>query len=287
MWRALRNIFSATALVLCGVSAHAVTLDWDQNSWAPSPSPAPNVTSSSFDIDPAKSGNDVTITATATSGAPWQPSLAASPAPAPMTPVVSQAFQGGDTTVHSSLELSVNFAKQVGQANDYITVTINFSAQYPNGVSNVSFTLFDIDYANDAANNSTFEDKISLISATTNSGGSMAPDITIASTGATVAKTGTGLNQVLTGISTNSDLGANSGNGNATITFTGDNIRSITFQYAPGSTFSSPTYQHIGIGDISFSPVPEINPAISAALSCVVAVLLIYRHRTNVRKRRF
>jgi hypothetical protein len=279
MSRVLRKLALVAVLVVFAASAHGVTLDWDQNAWAPTPTPAPNVTSSAFDIDANAAGSDVTITATATAGSAWQASL---PAPNPMTPVVSRAFDGGLSPGQNSLELSVDFGKQNGATNDSITVTINFSTQYE-AVSNVSFTLFDIDYANGGG--STYEDKISNIVATTTTGGSLASTIT--GVGSSVSKTGTGLTQVLTGIASNTDTGPTSGNGNATISFIGNNIRSISFTYAPGASFNDPTYQHIGLFDISYTPVPEINPAFTAALSCVAAAFLIRRHRTNVRKRQF
>jgi hypothetical protein len=62
-------------------------------------------------------------------------------------------------------------------------------------------------------------------------------------------------------------------------------IRSFTFTYGSGTgTVPDPTYQHVGIHDISFKPVPEINPGWTAVGSCLLAFALILRHSAKFRK---
>jgi hypothetical protein len=134
-----------------------------------------------------------------------------------------------------------------------VTFTLNFSALYAAGVANVSLTLFDIDMNN--AGGSTYQDVISSIHATSISGTQIAPTIT--NVGPNVSLTGTGLSQILTGTASTVDLGAGSGASNATITFNATDIRSITFTYDSSSMFADPTYQHIGIFNIDYEPVPE------------------------------
>jgi hypothetical protein len=96
---------------------------------------------------------------------------------------------------------------------------------------------------------------------------------------------GTGLTQVVDGTVTTVDTGAGSGNGNVTISFGATAIRSFTFTYGSGSgTVADPTYQHVGLSDITFTPVPELNPAWSAIGSCLVAAVLILRHSAKFRK---
>jgi hypothetical protein len=69
-----------------------------------------------------------------------------------------------------------------------------------------------------------------------------------------------------------------------TISFGANAIRSFTFTYGSGSgTVSDPTYQHIGMSNVVFTPVPEMNPAFATSLSCIVAMLLAFRH--NARRR--
>jgi len=81
------------------------------------------------------------------------------------------------------------------------------------------------------------------------------------------------------------DTGAGSGNSHVTISFGGAAITSFIFIYGSGSgTVADPTYQHIGIHDIAFTPVPEINPTWTAVGSCLAAFALILRHRGKFRK---
>lgn len=108
---------------------------------------------------------------------------------------------------------------------------------------------------------------------------------TITGLGSSVALAGTGLTQTLTGIANATHTGPSSGAGNATLSFLTDNIRSITFVYGSGSgAQGDPRYQHIGISDITYSRVPEINPAWSAVVSCLSAIGLILRHRASSRR---
>jgi hypothetical protein len=248
-----------------------VVLDWDQLAWSP------GSLNNSYNIDPLRPGNNVTIGITASNNNLFQPGLVA---PNPMTPAITRAFDGGTTAPgENALELALN----LGNRNQSVTFTLTFSAaSYANGVTNVSFSLFDIDKQANASSN--FEDQVRTIYATLTNGTQIAATIT--NLGSSVALTGTGLSQTLTGIADAVDLGASSGAGNATISFLSDNIRSITFVYGSGSgAASDPTYQHIGIGDFTYSPVPEINPAWTAVLSCLAATGLILGHRRSHRRK--
>jgi hypothetical protein len=249
----------------CPVS-WALTIDWDSVPWTN------GSLINSLEVDPARPGNDVTVTVSGDT-ARLQPELAS---PNPMTPAVTRAFDGGLSPGQNTLSLAVNFTNQ----SQVITVTVDFSAQYAQGVTNVSFTIFDVDFSNTSGN--TYQDQLTSIRAVGIDGTLIAPTIT---TSANNTLSGTGLNQVVNGIASTSDTGANSGRGNVTISFGTTAIRSFTFTYGSGSgTVADPTYQHIGLHDITFTPVPEMNSAWSAALSCLAAGLLIFRH--NARHRR-
>jgi hypothetical protein len=150
-----------------------------------------------------------------------------------------------------SLQLALNLANDT-QA---VTVTIDFSTLYAAGVANVSFKLFDIDFANGGG--TTYQDVIRSIVATSTTGTTIAPTIT--GLGPNVSLSGSGINQVLTGVVSTSDTGATSGNADATIHFNTTNIRSITFTYGSSSAFANPTYQHISLDNIDYSIVPESN----------------------------
>jgi hypothetical protein len=263
--RLLRSALIAPFLV---ATANAVVLDWNTASWTA------GSLSNSYDVDAAKTGNDITVTVSGNT-AQLQKELASGN---PMTPAITPDFQGGLANPTSTLCLAVDFADQT-QA---VTVKVDFSALYTAGVQNVSFTLFDVDYSNVSGN--TYQDLLTAIKATSIDGTTMiAPTITTSSNN---TQSGTGTSQIVTGIVNTSDLGTGSGNGNVTISFGAAAIKSFTFTYGSGgpSGITDPTYQHVGINGISFTPVPEINPALSAVGSCLIAAALILRHSAKFRK---
>jgi hypothetical protein len=262
-----RRFFILLVIAACTPAALGVTLDWDAVAWTA------GSLSNSYDIDPSKAGNDITVTVSGNT-AQLQPELVA---PNPMTPAVTTDFQGGLATAQNTLCLAVNFANQTQS----VTVTVNFSATYTAGVQNVSFTLFDIDFS--AASGNNYQDLLSSITALSIDGTTLvAPTITTSSNN---TRSGSGLTQVVNGTISTSDLGGGSGNGNVTISFGAAAIKSLTFTYGSGSgTVADPTYQHVGMHDITFTPVPEINPAWSALGSCLVAAALILRHSAKFRK---
>lgn len=264
----VRFSYCAVALLfatLCATSS-ALTLNWGTEPWAA------GSLQNSYDIDPSRPGNDVTVTVSG-STSQLQRELNA---PNPMTPAVAAAFQGGYGSPQNSLCIATNFANQ----SQGITVTVDFSAQYAQGVSNVSFTIFDVDFSNSSGSN--YQDQIRSIRAVGIDGSLIAPTIT---TSVNNVLSGTGLNQVVNGITSTVDLGAGSGNGNVTISFGNAAIRSFTFTYGSGSgTVADPTYQHIGMSNVLFTAVPEMNPAFGASLSCIVAMLVVFRHNARHRK---
>jgi len=263
-----RRFFVPFLLVaLFHVTGHAVVVDWDALTWTP------GTLTNSYDVDPAQTGNDITVTVTGNTGQ-LQPEILS---PYPQTPAITTNFQGGLGTAQNTLSIAVNFTNQ----SQSVTVTIDFSALYSLGVQNVSFTLFDFDFASGGSSN--YQDKLSGITALSIDGTTLvAPTITTSSAN---TLTGSGLTQVVTGTASVADTGATSGNGNVTISFGTTAIRSFTFTYGSGSgTVADPTYQHVGIHDITFTPVPEINPTWTAVGSCLAAAALIIRHSAKFRK---
>ena len=257
-----RKLVALLAVLFLSTTAKAVILDWDTVTWTA------GSLSNSYDVDPANAGNDVTVTVSGNT-AQLQPELVA---PNPQTPCVTTNFQGGLPTAENTLCLAVNFTNQTQQ----VTVTVDFSALYAQGVHNVSFKIFDVDFAN--AGGSTYQDQIRSITALSIDGVTqIAPTIT---TSPNNTLSGSGLSQVVTGNTSTVDTGAGSGDANMTIDFGTNAIKSVTFTYGSGSgTVADPTYQHIGLYDISFTPVPEINPVLGAIFSCVAAAgLVLFRH---------
>jgi len=263
-----RNLLRIAALVtlLAPAAARALVLDWDGVTWTA------GSLSNSYDIDPAKAGNDITVAVTANGGATFQPEVVT---PFPMTPAKSPSFQGGLATTENTLCLALNLTSNAQS----VTVTVSLSTLYTAGVYNVSFSLFDIDLVD--GDGSAYQDQLSSIRGLSIDGTTLiAPTIT---TSLNNSLSGSGINQIVTGTASTSDTGAGSGNSNVTISFGSNAIKSFTFTYGSGPLFADPTFQHVGIHDLSFTPVPEINPAISAIISCLVVGGLAARHRVRLR----
>lgn len=249
---------------------NAVTLDWSAVSWT-----AGSLGPNSYNIDPSSPGNDITVTISGNTSQLVTDPLALNV----QTPAIVTALEGGMGSGTKTLDLGVNFAN-ISQS---ITVTVTFSAAYTAGVKNVSFKLFDVDFQN--VSGSTYQDEIRLISATTISNTAVAATVT-GSANNSVTGSGTLAAKVDGSVST-VDTGATSGNANVTIDFGTNAIKSFTFTYGSGSGLGAinPTFQHVGIYNIGYTPVPESNPALASAFSCVAALLLAFWHHARVRKK--
>ena len=106
---------------------------------------------------------------------------------------------------------------------------------------------------------------------------------TISNIGPTVTLTGSGLTQALTGNGASLDT---SSNGNATFSFGATIITDVFFTFSNNA--GAPRYQDIALSDITFTPVPEINPAAASAVSCLVAIGLttVMHRRAKLKARR-
>jgi hypothetical protein len=248
-WRRL-STFTAAILLAAG-NAHAVVLDWSNVAWTP------GSLSNSYDVDGyAPNGNDITIAISGNTN-----KLTVNPATGVAAPSIANSLQGGYGGDHS-LFLGGDLSTQTN-----FTVTVTFTGQY-NAATGVSFTIFDIDMGVD-------REKIVNIWGVLSDGTRVAP--TISGLGSAVSLTGTGLSQVLTGNAAVADTGANSGNGNATISFGSHAIRSFSFDFQNDG--GPARFQSIGLYDINFTPVPEINPAFVGAGACVLGGLIALRSR--------
>jgi hypothetical protein len=238
-----------------GTPVLAATVDWSALNWTP------GSLSNSYDVDPGSAGNDVTVTVSGNTGQ-LQPSLDTGN---PQTPAITQAFQGGLSSVPKTLELALNLSNNT----QTVTVTVNFSSNYTLGVNNISFKLFDIDFANSGG--STYQDLVKSITATSILNTTVSPTIT--GVGPNTTLNGTGNNQTLTGNTSTVDTGTGSGDANATISFNSAiGIKSFTFTYGSSNAFANPTYQHVGIYNIDYSVVPETNPTWFSLVSCGLLV---------------
>ena len=240
-------------------SSHALVLDWDAVTWND------GSLINSYDLN-SDAINDITVTLTSQQANIW----ALDPATGSQAPTVNQSLTGGLVPPEDALNLAANLKTQSD-----VTVNLSFTGAQP-GAANVSFTLFDIDVT-------TNSDIISGIYGLAYDGTHIAATIT--NVGSAVTLTGTGLNQVLTGNTVSADSGLGSGNGNATISFGSTIITDVFFNFS--NTAGAPRFQNIAIGDISFTPVPEVNPAMVAAGSCVAAMglaILVQRRARRTRQ---
>ncbi|MEY2518481.1 MAG: hypothetical protein QOF24_240 [Verrucomicrobiota bacterium] len=246
-------VFFALLLAGWSATAKAVVLDWDTVTWNP------GSLSNSYDLN-GDSINDITVTLTAQNANVWTND----PVSGDMTPAVNQSITGGVSG--NSLILAANL-----HTNSRVTLQLSFTGvNY--GATNVSFTIFDIDVT-------TNSDIINNIYGVALDGTHVAATIT--NIGSNITPSGTMLNQVLSG---NAASPNNSSNGNATIGFGATIITDVFFTF--GNNAGAPFYQDIAIGDVSFTPVPEINPAISASVSCLIAIGLTVFVQRRARMRR-
>jgi hypothetical protein len=236
--------------------AHALVLDWDSVSWTN------GSLNNSYDVN-GDAVNDVTVAWTSQNPGVWTPD----PTSGMMTPAINSTMTGGLLPSEKSLNVAADL-----HTNSRVTLHLSFTGAQP-GADNVSFTIFDIDLTAD-------RDEITNIYGLAPDGTHIAATIT--SLGSTVSLTGLGLGQILTGLVPSPD---NSSLGNATISFGSNLITDVFFTF--GNSAGPPRYQDIGIGDISFTPVPEINPAATSAMSSLLAVgLTVLVHRRAKRKAR-
>jgi hypothetical protein len=236
-------------------SAQALVLDWDAVAWND------GSLINSYDLN-SDAINDITVTITSQQANIW----ALDPATGAQAPTVNQSLTGGLVPAENSLNLAANLKTQSN-----VTIHLTFTGTLP-GAANVSFTLFDIDVT-------TNSDIIDEIYGVAYDGSYVAATIT--NVGSAVTHTGTGLNQVLSG---NTGAANDTSNGNATITFGSTIITDIFFTFS--NTSGAPRFQNIGIGDISFTPVPEMNPATTAAASCIAAMVLTVVMQRRARRAR-
>ena len=120
-------------------TASAVVLDWSALSWTP------GSLSNSYDVDPASPGNDVTVTVSGDT-ARLQPASVGGQ----QTPAITSNIEGGFGAGHMSLQMGIDLTSNT----QGVTITIDFSSLYVNGVANVSFNIFDIDMADTGGNGS-------------------------------------------------------------------------------------------------------------------------------------
>ena len=255
----LLAISLVSLLVGWAAPARALVLDWDGLTWTP------GLLNNSYNLN-GDAFNDITVAITSQN----QGVFTNDPTSGLMTPAINQTMTGGLVPPQNSLLIAANLHTQSN-----LTVHLSFmggTAGNLPGANNVSFTLFDIDVTTNA-------DIISNIYGVAPDGSLVAATIT--NVGSAVTLAGTGLSQTLTG---NAVTANNSSAGNATISFGSALITDLYFTF--GNTAGAPRFQDIALGDISFTPVPEMNPAVTASVSSFIAVgLTVFMQRRAKRRR--
>ena len=228
--------------------ARALTLNWGSLQWAPTA--VGNTLVQQYDIDGA-AGTDVTITlsySTQNAGAPYRAGL----------PAIDATLLGGNAAGTESLHLGVDFNAQ----SHYVMVLVEFA--HPTGAEGVSFSLFDLDRADGSA---AYIDQIrSIVGTPADNSPQVTPSVSV--TGSTTVQW-SAVNQTLTGTGPADDA---SSAGNATINFGSTGLRNFSFRWGvPNNNANNPIAMDISIGNIDFSPVPEVNPAAIAGALCALA----------------
>lgn len=259
---AVRFAIFAFAANLTFENAKATVFDWDQGyaTWTAG-APAVGATASqSYNSDTTNAGNDVTVAITNNAGNPssgggrftWNggyPQVSTNP------------LTGGNTPTQRALQLSISQGNSAG-----VSVTVTFN--YPAGVRNVSFSLWDIDNTPGQ-----WIDQISNITAQTTSGTTIGPTSVVGSTANVVTGSGTGY--VITGTASGNNAATD---GNATITFGSGAITSITFTWK--NTDAALGQQFIALHDLTYTPVPEVGTGMTALGVCGGVIgLHFYRRR--------
>src|SRR5882724_11381523 len=215
------------------------TLDWDKQTWVA------GTTAGSYSI----AGGTVSVTLTLRNA---DGSLAAGNPFTAGYPADGRALMDGNLG-QNDLQMDV---KAAGFANSgqYVDITIAFSQ--PGGVSNVSFSLFDIDTGVAGGGSTGFVDKVTVSG--TNSDGTLVPasvtrDSRVAAGAQTWSTTTSAGGTVITGTNPTANTGAGAEKGTAIVAFDQSGITQISLKYQNANV----AYQsQIGLHDISFDAAP-------------------------------
>ncbi|MFK8017821.1 MAG: hypothetical protein AB8G17_20525, partial [Gammaproteobacteria bacterium] len=219
-------------LGLAAVSSYAAPfeLDWDALTWTPEGN---GNLSETYTV-----GNSpLTVTFSGNTGALDQDDGGGS---SPISPSINSQNTGGLIPVEDGLHIAADYPNQTDNA---VTVTFDFS-QYPGGVSNISFTMFDVDASG------SFID-LAVVTAV-NGSGTINPTNRITS----IDNQLSGAN----GIRGINPAGGTTSDGNATFEFSQTGITQLTVVYSNEIGRANPGFQFVNLHDISFdAPVSDIG----------------------------
>lgn len=236
-----RFFITTFALLLCANSGAAeLVLDWDQLTWTPEGN------SNLTETYQVGHGN-VTVEV---SGATDELDNAGNP----ISPSINAQNTGGLMPVENSLYIATDYSTN---EDNSIVITFDFS-DYQGGVSDVQFSIFDIDAL------SSFIDQVTLVAVAN----SVLIDPTDLNGGS--ANQVTGSNTVVGTGPSNADLG----DGNVDVFFGQSGITEVQIIFSNEIDLSNPGFQWMGIHDVSFTATPVPLPgALLLILSALVGLV--------------
>jgi len=214
-------------LAVLPISATSAVLDWDTNNW-----PLPSL-AQSYNVG----GNNINISI---GGDTTRLNTAGNPA----SPETNQHLNGG-TTNEDALFIRTDFVA----TNEDIIITIDFT--HPGGVSDLSFTFWDVD-----ADIPQWNDEL-RVTAIANG---VTVDPSSVSNGVTNSPIGT--DGSIGDPADNNNAGNASADGNVTFTFNQTRITQVTIVYSNATT-GTPGNQWISLHDLTFDIAPTITKAFS------------------------
>lgn len=245
----------AAALGSAGLSAQAsiVTLNWNDVAQGALTKSGPAYT----ELVPV-GGGDVKVTvqgSTSTTLERFGPGSIQTPA------VTSSIFNGGlPAGQGSNLSTVADFHPSTVDSDPTVTFTINFLG-YAHGVSGVTFSLFDVD-ANDTSH---FVDRVTFLT----------PGVSLTGSADNVVS-----GNSVTGTHPSPNTGSGSGDANVVVKYSNLPSNQITF------TFDNPSGREslhgFGIGNISFTPVPEVSQLVMGLAACALGAFWL--RKTGQRK---
>ncbi len=185
-------------------------------------------------------------------------------------PAINSTNTTGGFTGVNALQLYISSTPTFG---NYLQVTVSFAS----AVTNVSFTLWDCD-----ASPGQFIDKFSNLQATAVGGGTVGVSSATSEVAGYNSITGTGLSTVILGTAGATNT---TNQGSVDLAFN-QPITSFSFQWSNNDNGRGA--QAVGFGPITYTVVPESNPALFGVTSCLGAVLceISRRKRAKTKNRK-
>ena len=253
----------AAVLIFCPQPADAlVVFNWPSSpGWTAGVPTAGQTNTQSFtSVNP----NDITVSINNSGAGPqgmnWNagyPQISANP------------LTGGLTGVNG-LQL---YATTSDASGTFLKVTVSFNTP----VTNLSFQIWDVDKSGGQ-----FIDKISNLQALAEGGGTVGADSVTSAVAGFNSISGTGLSTVVVGTAPASNT---TNQGTIDITFNGP-ITQFSFEWSNADPGLGA--QAIGLGPLTYTPVPETNAGLFGAVGCIMAIVFesFVRRRKAPRLRR-